>query len=130
MLTLYALLSFLALALLAVAAWLAWVLLRRPKCLPPVPPSETTARKHRLDLIDSWQRRMAELGAEKATEADLSDLDCRRCIACGHPLPGAGPTAQVSAGVGIWVRRVPDGPLCGPYCCGDCASNHNQEKRP
>jgi len=57
-------------------------------------------------------------------------FDCRRCKACGHPLPGAGTTAQPSAGVGIWVRRVPDGPLCGPYCCGDCASNHNQEKRP
>ena len=31
-----------------------------------------TARKHRLDLIDSWQLRMADLGAEKATEADVS----------------------------------------------------------
>ena len=84
------------------------------------------AERRCIDLGSAWNRRMADLGAEKATEAYLSDLDCRRCKACGHPLPGAGPTAQVSAGVGIW-RRDQDGTLSGPYCCPYCAEQRTQK---
>ena len=76
------------------------------------------------DRVARWLRRRR---AERRwlREVQILPTTCRRCIACGHPLPGAGPTAQVSAGVGIWVRRVPDGPLCGPYCCGDCAAKES-----
>lgn len=50
--------------------------------------------------------------------------DIRTCVRCRNPLPGAGPQAPVSAGLGEWIR-VPslgigdDEQLLGPLC-GDC----------
>jgi hypothetical protein len=42
----------------------------------------------------------------------------RRCVRCRDPLPGAGPLAPESAGLGEHVRV--DDELIGPLC-GDCA---------
>jgi hypothetical protein len=71
--TLYAILSFLALSLLAIAAWLAWALLRRPdkrvECFGPEPSTEMILRVYNL-LKEAKEQMPVD---EEASAAFLAD---------------------------------------------------------